>query len=191
MTRRKPAWWGSRRPDEPNPLDTDNNRRPRQGDAHADESPSHQTHKCHKRAFLGPAAPLPQHLDAPLNNDYYGAVLGPRLPTRLGSPVQNRLTKLDVFKGENGESGWVYIYQVQEFAAFHAWDPVETCRQASTHLRGVALACIWCTPLPPRNCPELRDLLMQRFQPRDLAAADKAQFRARQRHRCEDIHAYV
>ncbi len=35
------------------------------------------------------------------------------------------------------------------------------------------------------------DLLMQRFQPRDLMAAHKAQFRARRRHWGADIHDYV
>ncbi len=57
-------------------------------------------------------------------------------------PMQHRLAKLDVFKGEIGEKLDVFIFQVEEFAAFHEWDPIETCRQARTHLRGVALAYI-------------------------------------------------
>ncbi len=37
----------------------------------------------------------------------------------------------------------------------------------------------------------MKDLLTGRFQPRDLTSAYKAQFRARRRHRNEDIHTYV
>ncbi len=44
---------------------------------------------------------------------------------------------------------------------------------------------------PPKNWLELRDLLMQRLQPKDLTAAYKAQFRARGGHHSEDIHPYV
>lgn len=43
-------------------------------------------------------------------------------------------SKLDVFEEENGERLDDFIYQVEEFAAFHAWDPVETCMQVRTHL---------------------------------------------------------
>ncbi len=46
---------------------------------------------------------------------------------------------MDTFKGENWERLDDFMYQVEEFAAFHAWDQVETCRQARTHLRGVSL----------------------------------------------------
>ncbi len=61
-------------------------------------------------------------------------------PTHYGQPIQHRLAKLDVFKGENGE--WLddFLYQVEEFAAFHAWDLVDTCHQARMHHQGVALA---------------------------------------------------
>ncbi len=120
--------------------------------------------------------PTPQHLEARPDGYYYRAVCGNRPPACPGPPDQHRLYKLDVLKGENGE--WLddFIYQVEEFTAFHAWDPVETCRQARTHLFAVALAYIRRTPLPPQDCPELLDLLMQRFQPRDLAAAYKSQF---------------
>ncbi len=62
--------------------------------------------------------------------------------------MQHRLAKLDVFKGELGEKLDDFIYQVEEFAAFHEWDPMEMCRQARTHRRGVALAYIRRTPLP-------------------------------------------
>ncbi len=76
-----------------------------------------------------------------------------------------------MFKGGIGERLDDFIYQIEEFAAFHAWDPVEMCRQAKTHLRGVALAYIRRTPLPPRDWTELKDLLTRRFQPQDLTAA--------------------
>ncbi len=79
-----------------------------------------------------------------------------------------------VFKGEIGEKLDDFIFQVEEFATFHEWDPMETCRQARTHLRGVALAYIRRTPLPPRDWTELKTLLTQCFQPRDLTAAYKA-----------------
>ncbi len=138
-----------------------------------------------------PAAPLLLHWEAPVYYDYYRAAPVPRTPNHTRAPVQHRLTKLDTFKGENGERIDDFMYKVEEFAAFHAWDQLETCRQARTHLRGVALAYIHPTPLPPRNWQELKDLLTQRFQPRDLTAAYKAQFRARKRQCCEDIHTYV
>ncbi len=65
--------------------------------------------------------PLPLHLDVPLYDEYHGAASGPRLPIRPGPPVQHCLAKLDVFKGENGERLDDFIYQVEEFAAFHVW----------------------------------------------------------------------
>ncbi len=101
------------------------------------------------------------------------------------------MAKLDTFKGENGERLDDFVYQVEEFASFHAWDQIETCRQARTHLRGVALAYIRRAPLPPRTWKTLKDLLTRRFQPRDLTSAYKAQFRARRRQRNGDIHTYV
>ncbi len=38
--------------------------------------------------------------------------------------------------GAIGERLNDFVYQVEEFAAFHAWDAIETCRQARTHLKG-------------------------------------------------------
>ncbi len=81
------------------------------------------------------------------------------------SPMQHQLTKLDVLKGEIGEKLDDFIYQVEEFAAFHVWDPVEACRQARTHLRGVALSYIRQFPLPLRDWAELKTLLTRRYQP--------------------------
>ncbi len=95
--------------------------------------------------------PLPHHLDVPPYDDYYRVAMGPRHTVRPEPPIQHKLAKLDVFKREIGERLDNFIYQVEEFAVFHAWDPVETCRQARTHLRGVTLAYIRRTPLPPRD----------------------------------------
>ena len=126
-----------------------------------------------------PAMPIPRqpHREMLLDDDPYGMPAGPRDMVRPGPPMQHRLAKLDVFKGEIGEKLDDFIYQVEEFATFHEWEPMEMCRQARTHLRGVALAYIRRTPLPPRDWTELKTLLTQRFQPRDLTAAYKAQFR--------------
>ena len=55
----------------------------------------------------------------------------------------------------------------------------------------MALAYIRRTPLPPRDWTKLKTLLTRRFQPRDLTAAYKAQFRTRKRQRSEDIKTYV
>ncbi len=104
-----------------------------------------------------------------------GPDLGLGRHTDQENPVQHHLAKLNTFKGENGERLDDFVYQVGEFATFHDWDPIETCRQARTNLRGVALAYIHRTPLPPHTWKELKDLLMHRFQPRDLTAAETSQ----------------
>ncbi len=122
------------------------------------------------------------------DDDPYGVPVGPCYTTRPAHPVQHRLAKMDVFKGEIGEKLDDFIFQVEEFATFHEWDPMETCRQARTHLRGVALAYMRRTPLPPRDWTELKTLLTRRF---DLTAAYKAQFRTRKRQRSENIPTYV
>ncbi len=98
-------------------------------------------------------------MDVPLYDDHYGVTAGPRHTLRPGPPIQHRLAKLDVFQGEIGERLNDFVYQVEEFAAFHARDPVETCRQARTHLRDITLAYIRRIPLPPRDWTELKDLL--------------------------------
>ncbi len=134
---------------------------------------------------------MPISRETPVYEDHYRAAAAPRTLHRVGAPVQPRLAKLDTFKGENGKRLDDFVYQVEEFATFHAWDQIETCRQARTYLRRVALAYIRHAPLPPRTWEELKDLLMRRFQPRDLTSAYKAQFRARRRQRNEDIHTYV
>ncbi len=131
-----------------------------------------------------PAAPLPPHLNVLLSDEYYGAAIGPRLPTRPRQPVQHGLVKLDVFKGENGERLDDFRYQVEEFAAFDAWDPVETCWEARTHLHGVALAYICRTPRVEGSADAAVPAM----------GSDRClqtPFCARWRHQGEDIHAYV
>ncbi len=146
-----------------------------------------------RRPDARPAMPMPMHhhREMPLYDDPCGIPAGPCYTARPAHPMQHRLAKLDVFKGEIGEKLDDSIYQVEEFATFHEWDQMETCRQARTHLRGVALAYIRRTPLPPRDWDELKTLLTRRFQPRDLTAAYKAQFRTRKRQKSKDIPKYV
>ncbi len=142
-------------------------------------------------AWLAAPVPRQRHREMLFDDVPYGVPMGPRHTARPAPPVQHRLAKLDVFKGEIGEKLDDFIYQMKEFATFHEWDPMETCRQAKTHLRGVALAYIRRSPLPPRDWTELKTLLTRRFQPRDLTAAYKAQFRTCKRQRSEDIPTYV
>ena len=92
----------------------------------------------------------------PVDDGPYGMPAGPRYTARprytaSPPPMQHRLAMLDVFKGEIGEKLDDFRYQVEEFATFYKWDPMETCRQAWTHLRGMALAYIRRTPLPPQD----------------------------------------
>ncbi len=70
----------------------------------------------------------PVHLrrEAPIYDDPYRAATAPRIPHRVGVQAQPRLAKLDTFKGENGERLDDFVYQVEEFASFHAWDQIET-----------------------------------------------------------------
>ena len=149
----------------------------------------------HHPRYRGPAQPaMPplQPADVPLYDDYYRVSVGPvGHIARPGPPIQHLLVILEVFKGEIGERLDDFIYQMEEFAAFDVWDPFETCRQARTHLQGVALAYIRSTPLPPRDWTELKDLLTRIFQPQDLTAAYQVQFSTRQRQRNKDIPTYV
>ncbi len=146
-----------------------------------------------RRPDAQPAAPIPRQRQREMlfDNDPYGVPVGPRHTARPDPPVQHRLAELDVFKGEIGEKLDDFIFQVEAFATFHEWDPMEMCRQAPTHLRGVALAYIRQTLLPSRDWTEVKTLLTRRFQPSDLTAAYKAQFRTRKRQRSEDIPTYI
>ncbi len=62
---------------------------------------------------------------------------------------------------------------------------------SARHLRGTALAYVKRAPFPPCSWNELKALLLKRFQPRDLTATYKAQFRSRRRRQTEDIYAFV
>ncbi len=95
------------------------------------------------------AQPMLLRREALIYEDHYWAAATPRMPGRGGMPAPPRLAKLDTFKGENGEKLGDFVYQVEEFASFHAWDQIETCRQPRTHLKGVALAYIRRVHLPP------------------------------------------
>ncbi len=88
--------------------------------------------------------------------------------------------KLDTFSG-----------QVDEVAKFYHWNELETCCQACAHLRGTALAYVWCALFPPHTWEKLKALLMKHFQPVDLTAKYKMQFRSHRRHQTEDIYTYV
>ncbi len=114
-----------------------------------------------RRPDVRPAAPIPRQRPREMlfDDDPYGVPVGPRYTTCPAHLVQHRLAKLDVFKGEIGEKLDDFIFQVEEFATFHEWDPMETCRQARTHLRGVALAYIRRTSLPSWDWTELKTLL--------------------------------
>ncbi len=104
-----------------------------------------------RRPEVRPAAPIHRQClrETLFDDDPYGVPVGPHYTTRPGHPVQHRLAKLGVFKGEIREKLDDFILEVEEFATFHEWDPMETCRQARTPLRGVVLAYIRRTPLPP------------------------------------------
>ncbi len=69
--------------------------------------------------------PVPRRLEAPPNEDYYRAASEVRPLARPGPPGQHRLAKLNVFKGQSGDRLDDFIYQVEEFPAFHTWDPMD------------------------------------------------------------------
>ncbi len=111
------------------------------------------------------------------------------VPTRP-SPVAH-LAKMQDFQGEGSDRLDAFFDHVEELADFYRWDERETCRQARAHLRGTALAYVKRAPFQPRCWEELKALLLKRFQPRDLTATYKAQFRSRRRRHNEDIHTFV
>ncbi len=106
------------------------------------------------------------------------------------SPVAH-LAKMQDFQGEGRDRVDVFFDHVEELADFYHWDGRETCRQARAHLRGTALAYVKRAPFQPRTWKELKALLLQRFQPRDLTATYKAQFRAQRKRHNEDMHTFV
>ncbi len=95
------------------------------------------------------------------------------------------------FQGDGSVTLDMFSDQVDELSRFYNWDEQETCRQARAHLKGTALAYVRRAPFSPRTWEELKTLLMKQFQPRDLTATYKAQFRSRHRRQTEDIYTYV
>ncbi len=114
---------------------------------------------------------------------------GAYVPARA-NPVAH-LAKMQDFQGEGSYRLDSFFDHVEELADFYRWDERETCRQACAHLRGMALAYVKRVPFQPWGWEELNALLLKCFQPRDLTATYKAQFRSRRRHHNEDIHTYV
>ncbi len=114
---------------------------------------------------------------------------GAYVPARA-NPVAH-LAKMQDFQGEGSDRLDSFFDHVEERADFYRWDERETCRQARAHLRGMALAYVKRVPFQARSWEELKALLLKRFQPRDLTATYKAQFRSRCRRHNEDIHTYV
>ncbi len=104
---------------------------------------------------------------------------------------QVRLAQMQDFQGDGSVTLDMFSDQVDELSRFYNWDEQETCHQARAHLRGTALAYVTRAPFPLRRWEELKTLLMKRFQPTDLTATYKAQFRSRRRHQTEDIYTYV
>ncbi len=98
------------------------------------------------------------------------------VPQRPG-PVAH-LAKMQDFQGEGSDRLDSFFDHVEELANFYRWDGRETCRQARSHLRGTVPAYVKRAPFQPRTWEELKALLLKRFQPRDLTATYKAQFRA-------------
>ncbi len=143
----------------------------------------------HRDRYEGLGQRNPEFLPQPAGNC---APLEPvnKVMPNLSIPVA-RLAKMDVFEGEGNDQLDTFFDQVEEFAAFFYWDERETCRQARAHLRGTALAYVKRAPFQPRSWEELKALLLRRFQPRDLTATYKAQFRSRRRQKTEDIYAFV
>ena len=135
---------------------------------------------------------MPIRRVAPVYEDHYRSAPAPRTPPPpSGNTSAASLGQTGYLQGrERGEAGR-FCLSGRGICNFPCMGPIETYRQARTHLRGVALANIRHAPLPPRTWEELKDLLMRRFQPRDLTSTFKAQFRARRRQRNEDIHIYV
>ena len=69
-----------------------------------------------RRPDVRPAAPIPRQRPREMlfDDDPYSVPMGPRHTARPAHPVQHRLAKLDVFKGEIGEKLDDFIYQVEE-----------------------------------------------------------------------------
>ncbi len=98
---------------------------------------------------------------------------------------------MDSYSGQGSESLEGFFDQVEEYTAFYGWDGQEACRQARAHLKNTALSYVKRAPFTPCTWEELKALLLKHFQPRELTATYKAQFRARRRRNTEEIYSYV
>ncbi len=114
---------------------------------------------------------------------------GAYVPARA-NPIAH-LAKMQDFQGEGSDRLDSFFDHVEELADFYCWDERETYRQARAHLHGTALAYVKRAPFQPQSWEELKALLQKLFQPCDLTATYKAQFRSRRRRHDEDIHTYV
>ncbi len=122
------------------------------------------------------------------------SIVGRIIMIRLGALPECLITPhpgWPSYSGQGSESLEGFFDQVEEYTAFYGWDGQEACHQARAHLKNMALSYVKCTPFAPRTCEELKALLLKRFQPRDLTATYKAQFRARRRRNTEEIYSYV
>ncbi len=130
-------------------------------------------------------APLPRKKE-------FGAPRQPVVDWGPATPYpQARLAQMQDFQGDGSVMLDMFSDQVNELSRFYHWDEQETYPQARAHLWGTALAYIRRAPFPPRTWEELKTLLMKHFQPRDLTATYKAQFRSCRRRQTEDIYTYV
>ncbi len=95
---------------------------------------------------------------------------------------------MDSYSGQGSESLEGFFDQVEEYTAFYGWDGQEVCRQARAHLKNTALSYVKHALFAPHPWEELKVLLLKHFQPRDLTATYKAQFRARWRRNTEELY---
>ncbi len=98
---------------------------------------------------------------------------------------------MESYSGQGSESLEGFFDQVKEYTAFYGWDGQEACHQARAHLKNMALSYVKHAQFVPHAWEELKVLLLKRFQPRDLTATYKAQFRAWRHRNKEEIYSYV
>ncbi len=157
--------------------------------AHPDVTGEYQERLSHRDWYEAPNRPTP----APLPR--HRGLGTPQLPIVDRGPArpypQVRLAQMEDFQGDGIVTLDMFSDEVDVLSRFYNWDEQESCRQAQAHLRGTALAYVRRAPLPPCTWEELKTLLMKRFQPRDLTAMYKSQFRSRRRRQTEDIYTYV
>ncbi len=98
---------------------------------------------------------------------------------------------MDTYSGQGSESLDGFFDQIEEYTAFYGWDGQEACHQARANLKNMALSYVKFAPFMPRPWVELKGLLLKSFQPRDLTATYKAQFRCKHRRNSEEMYSYV